>query len=46
MILARRTESQSIRENAAGVGVSAGVVHKTLNLSDSMTANTLHLGQG
>ena len=30
-ILARREKGQSLREIAAGVGVSVGVVHKTLN---------------
>ena len=30
-ILSRRAKGQSIRKIAAGVGVSVGVVHKTLN---------------
>ena len=30
-ILARREKGQTLREIAAGVGVSVGVVHKTLN---------------
>lgn len=31
VILARRAEGQSIRQIATGVGVSIGVVHKTLS---------------
>lgn len=39
-IFARRAKGESIRTIAAGVGVSIGVVHKTLNPEDAINGTT------